>query len=336
VAVYDQSSFGKALIAGPDAEAVLQRVCSADMAVPNGRAVYTAMLNSRGCYEADVTVTRTAHDEYLLVTGAASIVRDIDWIRRHVRPTERVSVVDVTPMLAVFGVMGPRSRETLQQLTRTNLDSDTFPFSTSQRIDLGYATVRATRITYVGELGWELYVPVEFASRVYDQVFDAGAAFDARPAGYYTINSLRLEKGYRAFGTELTPDYTPVDAGLAFTCKLATDIDFIGRAAVEGAREAGPRRRLASLRLDDPDAMMWGGELVTRDGQSVGQVTSAAWGATVGSSVGLAYLWGPEGGSVTVEDLEAPGYAVNVGGRLHTATLSRRPLVDPDNRKVRS
>ncbi|MCZ3386090.1 MAG: FAD-dependent oxidoreductase [Actinomycetia bacterium] len=336
VALFDQSSFGKMLVTGSDVLPLLQRVCTADVAVDVGRAVYTGMLNNRGGYEADVTVTRIAEDEYLIVTGAASIVRDIDWIRRHIASTEQVNVVDVTAMFAVFAVMGPMSRELLQSLSRADLSAEHFPFATSREIDIGQATVRATRITYVGELGWELYVPVEFAVDVYDLLVSAGAAFGLVPAGYYSINSLRLEKGYRAFGADLTPDYTPLDAGLVFACKLATDIDFIGRAALEEAKKAGARRRLVSIIIEDPEVMMWGGELVLRDGQAVGQVTSAAWGETIGSSVALAYVRRRDGGTVDAAYLDDGRYEVNVGGVIWGASAHRRAPYDPDGARTRN
>ncbi len=239
VALFDETSFGKLLVQGRDAETVLQWLCTADVAVPVGRTVYTGVLNARGTYEADVTVTRVAHDQYLWVTGAASVVRDRDWITRHVADDQQVSVTDVTGAYAVLGVMGPGSRALLQSLSRADLSNDAFPFSTSREIDLGYCTVRATRITYVGELGWELYVPAEFAVSVFDLLTSAGAEHGIANAGYYAINALRLEKGYRAFGTELTPDYNPVEAGLLFATKLKTDIPFLGREAVEAARAAG-------------------------------------------------------------------------------------------------
>jgi len=335
VALYDETSFGKLLVTGRDAEVLLQRLCTADVAVPVGKAVYTGMLNERGGYEADVTVTRLAHDRYLLVTSSASVVRDRVWIERHTGPDEHVAVTDVSSAYAVYGVMGPRSRELLQRLTRADLAEEAFPFSTSQELDLGYSTVRATRITYVGELGWELYVPAEFAVGVYEDLVSAGEDLGVVDAGYYTINSLRLDKGYRAFGPELTPDHNPVEAGLRFTCKLGGDLDFVGRAAVERVVAEGPRRRLVSFRLDDPDPMLWGGELLLRDGQPAGQVTSAAWSATLGTSVGLAYVWHRDRGPVTAEHVGTGSYAVNVGGRIHAVTVGLKAPFDPANERIR-
>ena len=329
VAVFDETSFGKLLIRGRDAERVLQWLCTADVAVPVGRVVYTGLLNSRGGYEADVTITRTATDEFLYVTSSASVERDRDWIRRHIGVDDHVDVVDVSSAFAVLGVMGPESRTLLQRLTRTSMAHEAFPFATSRIIDLGHATVRATRITYVGELGWELYIPTEFAAGVYDLIMAAGADLGVADAGYYAINALRLEKGYRAWPAELQPDRTPVDAGMLFACKLRTSIDFLGRKAVEAAVERGPARELVSLVLSDADVMPWGGELVLAGDEPIGQVTSAAWAATVGAGVGLAYLrpgTRPESGAVTV----------NVGGRLVPAAASRQAPYDPRNARIRS
>jgi 4-methylaminobutanoate oxidase (formaldehyde-forming) len=334
VAVFDQTSFSKYLVAGPDVVADLQWLCTADVDVAPGHVVYTGMLNARGTYESDVTVTRLSATSYLVVSSAATTERDQDHVRRHLPAGSATTIVDVTSSYAVFGVMGPASRRLLSRLTRADLVD--FPFATSREIDLGYATVRATRMTYVGELGWELYVPTEFAAGVHEDLLAAGADLGVRQAGYYAIDSLRLEKGYRAFGRELTPDYGPVEAGLLFACKLRTDVDFLGRAAVEAVRASGPRRRLVSFALADPDLMPWGGELVLRDGAPAGQVMSAAWGATVGAGVGLAYVWDPEGGVVDRDAVLAASYQVDVGGTRCPITVSLRPLVDPEGSATRA
>ncbi len=332
VAVFDETSFGKLLITGRDAEAVLQWLCTADIAVAPGSVVYTGMLNRRGGYESDVTITRLAPEEFLLVTSSASVERDRDWIRRHTGSDQHVTVTDVSSALAVYGVMGPDSRALLQALTRADLSNEAFPFATSRLLDLGHATVRATRITYVGELGWELYVPSEFAVGVYEQLLEAGRDHGVAQAGYYAINALRLEKGYRAWGSDLTPDDTPVEAGLLFTC---SGTDYLGRDSVEKARAAGARRRLVSLVLDDPDVMMWGGELILRDGVAVGQVRSAAWGATVGAAVALGYVRRRDGDAVTRDYLENGDYTVDVGGRRCPATVHLRAPYDPGNARIR-
>jgi heterotetrameric sarcosine oxidase gamma subunit len=335
VTVFDQTSFSKYLMVGSDAEAALQWLCTADVGVEVGKSVYTGMLNERGTYESDVTVTRTGADEFLIISSAATTERDKDHIRKSMPAGTNASLVDVTSSYAVFGVMGPRSRDLLATLTTADLSDTAFPFSTSRQISLGYATVRATRITYVGELGWELYVPAEFAVGVYEDLQRAGARFGAAPGGYYAIESLRLEKGYRAFGRELTPSENPVEAGLLFACKLTTDIAFLGREAVEKARAEGPRRKLVGFRVDGPDAMLWGGELVMRDGAVAGQVTSAAWGQSIGSCVGLAYVRAADGSIINADWVKAGSYEVNVGGRLYPISVSLRPLYDPTNERIR-
>ena len=334
VTVFDQTSFSKYVLKGRDATRALQWLCTADVDVPIGRAVYTGMLNARGTYEADVTATRVAADEYLIVSSAATTERDKDHIQKNIAPDLQAVLFDVTSAYAVFGVMGPRARDLLTKLTRADLGDEAFPFGWSREIELGYAAVRATRITYVGELGWELYVPTEFAVGVYEELLAAGEEFGAARGGYYAIESMRLEKGYRAFGRELSPDYGPVEAGLTFACKLGSDLDFLGRAAVEQAKSAGPRRRLMSFTAEDPDVMMWGGELILRDGVPAGQVTSAAWGATLGRSIGLAYLWTEDGGAVTPDWARSGSYVTDVGGRRVPITVSTRALFDPDNERI--
>ncbi len=334
VALYDQTSFGKLLITGADATATLQWLCAADVDVAIGSTVYTGLLNRRGGYEADVTITRTGTSEYLLVTGAGSVVRDQDWLRRHGRPGAHVSVVDVSSAYAVLGLMGPLARDLLSRVTRADVSDAGFAFGTSRQIDLGYATVRATRITYVGELGWELYVPAEFAVGVYETLRAAGADLGLMDAGYYAMNSLRLEKGYRAFGSDLGPDVTPLQAGLTFATKLKTDIDFLGRAALEAERAEGVRRRLVSFVLPDPSVTLWGGELLSRDGVTVGQVTSAAHGATMGGAVGLAFV-GRKDGSVAADYLRAGTYEVHAAGRAHEVQVSLAAPYDPSSARIR-
>jgi heterotetrameric sarcosine oxidase gamma subunit len=335
VTVFDQTSFSKYLMVGADSEATLQWLCTADVGVEIGKAVYTGMLNERGTYESDVTVTRTGADEFFIVSSAATTERDKDHIRRSMPAGARASLVDVTSAYAVFGVMGPNSRDLLATLTDADLSDDAFPFGTSQLISLGYATVRATRITYVGELGWELYVPAEFAVGVYQDLMEAGEPFGVGRGGYYTIESMRLEKGYRAFGRELTPSENPVEAGLLFACKLKTDIAFLGREAVEKAKAEGAHKKLVGFSVNDPAAMLWGGELILRDGAVAGQVTSASWGETVGACVGLAYVRATDKSVINADWVKAGGYQVNVGGRLYPITVSLRPIYDPTSTKIR-
>ncbi len=329
VAIFDQTSFSKYAVSGPGALASLQRICGGDVDVAIGQAVYTPWLAPHGGYEADLTVTRTGDESFLVVSSSATTVRDLDWLRRHL---DDATAVDLTEAHAVLGVMGPRSRALLQELTDGDLSNGAFAFATSQEITVAGVLLRATRITYVGELGWELMVPVEHALTVYDAV----SALGARDAGYSTIESLRLEKGYRAFPRELNPAYNPVEAGLTFACKLGTDVDFTGRAAVEAAKAAGPRRKLVSFAATDPEVMLWGGELVLRDGVPAGQVTSAAWGATIGAAVGLAWVWDPAGVPIDAAWVRAASYEVNVGGVLTPVTVSLRALLDPEGARIKA
>ena len=327
VAIFDETSFGKLLIKGWDAERLLQLVCANDVAVPVGGLVYTAVLNHRGTYEADVTVTRIAEDEYLWVTSAASPVRDMDWLVRHTHEDWHVEVVDVSSAYAVIGVMGPRSRELFTRISSADFSNEAFPFGTSQLIDAGDFTVRASRVTYVGELGWELYVPSEFAVGVYDLLKREGSDLGVRDAGYYAIGAMRLEKGYRAFGPELSPDYGPVEAGLLFATKHRTDIDFIGREALLAAKANPPQRRIVSWVAQESEPMLWGGELVLREGVGIGQVTSAAYATTTGACVGLAYI--------RTDDLGGD-WTINVGGRMVPVMVSRKAPYDPDNQRIRA
>jgi 4-methylaminobutanoate oxidase (formaldehyde-forming) len=335
VALFDMSSFSKYVVKGRDAEAQLQYLVANDVAVPVGRTVYTGMLNDRGGYESDFTLTRVAADQYLLVTGSAQTTRDLDWIERRIPDDARSTIVDVTGLYAVLAVMGPRSRDLLRSVSRADWSDAAFPFGTSREVDIGYATVRATRLTYVGELGWELYVPVEFAVGVYETLHEAGRAYGLVDAGYYAIDSLRIEKGYRAWGRELTPDVNPVEAGLAFACKLDRDIPFRGREAVLAARASGCAKRVVGLAVDAPEAMLWGGEAILRDGAPVGFVTSAAYGHSLGCPVAL--------GSIARSDapidkawLEAGRYAIDLAGELLPARVHLRPLVDPSGTRIRA
>jgi glycine cleavage system aminomethyltransferase T/glycine/D-amino acid oxidase-like deaminating enzyme len=335
VALFDQTSFSKYLFTGPDSQRALQWLCTADVSAGPGWTTYTGLLNERGTYESDLTVTRLSGHDFLLVSSAATTERDQDHISKRLPPGCRATLVDVTSAYSVFGVMGPRSRDLLASLSDADLSDAAFPFRASREIGLGYFTVRATRITYVGELGWELYVPAEFAVGVFELLTAAGQRFGLVNAGYYAIESMRLEKGYRAFGRELTPDYNPVEAGLLFACKLGTDISFLGREAVEKARANGPRRRLVSVVLEEPVTDVWGGELMLRDGRPAGQVISAAWGEALGRPVGLAYLRDPAGGVVTPEFLRSGRYEVNVAGQIRAATVSLRPPFDPSSTRVK-
>jgi glycine cleavage system aminomethyltransferase T/glycine/D-amino acid oxidase-like deaminating enzyme len=333
VAIFDQTSFSLYDVAGPDALRSLQWICAADVDVPVGGCVYTPFLNARGTYEADLTVTRTGDETFLLVSSSATTVRDLDWIARHLPPGVEVEVGDRTENLSVIGVMGPRSRDLLELVSEGDWAEESMPFATSHPVRIGDVALRATRMTYVGELGWELVVPVADALAVYDTLRTAGDELALADAGYHAIESLRLEKGYRAFGRDLTPDLTPAEAGLVFATDLGSrrrsGKDFLGREALTVQRERlqGPveRRRLVSFVLEDPDPMVWGGELLLRDGEPAGQVTSAAYGATAGASVGLALLrWDRP---VRQKDLDTSVFEIDLAGVRHRARVPLRAPV---------
>jgi len=334
VGLFDQTAFTKFLVVGKDAESVLQRVCVADVAVPAGSIVYTQMLNDRGGIEADLTVTRLAEDEFLVVGPTAQQVKDLDWLRSHIPPDARASAIDVTSAYGFLALMGPRSRELLATLTGADLSNEAFPFRTSQEIELGNGIVRASRVTYVGELGWELYMPTEFALHVYERIVDAGDDFGLRHAGYHALNSLRIEKAYRHWGHDITPDDSPLEAGLSFTVAWEKAGGFIGRDPLLRQREAGVRRRLVQFVLDDPEPLAYHGEPIWRDGTMVGAVTSAMFGHTVDRCVCLGYISSDE--SVTKQWIEEGVYEIEVAGDRIPAHAHLRPVVDPDGLRVRA
>jgi 4-methylaminobutanoate oxidase (formaldehyde-forming) len=333
VGLFDQSSFAKFRLEGPDAVAVLQRLCANDVDVPIGRIVYTQMLNARGGIEADLTLTRVGDDAYVIVTGASASTHNAHWIRRHIGAARAV-LTDVTSALAVLGVMGPRSRGLLASLTDADLSNGAFPFGTSRDIWLASAPVRATRITYVGELGWELYVPTEFAPAVYDAIVTAGETEGLRHAGYHAMDSLRIEKAYRSWGHDVGREDTPLEAGLGFAVRFDKPIPFIGRDALLAQREAPLRRRLVVFTLDDPDALLYHDEPVWRDGALVGRITSGAYGHTLGRAIGLGFV--EDAGGVTDAFVAAGRWEVEIACARVAARAQLAPPYDPKSLRVRS
>jgi 4-methylaminobutanoate oxidase (formaldehyde-forming) len=336
VGVFDQTSFGKILVQGRDAEAILNRICSADVAVEPGRVVYTQWLNDRGGIEADLTVTRIAEREFLVVTAGATLGRDLGWLRGHITDGAHCLATDVSNAYAVLGVMGPGSRTLLQSLTDTDLSNERFPFGTSREIDFGYAYVRASRITYVGELGWELYVPTDVALHVYDALVTAGDAVGLRHCGYHAMDSLRIEKAYRHWGHDISDEVTSLEAGLDFTHAWDKPNGFIGRDALLRAKEAGPpRRRLCVFRLDDPAPLLYHNEPIWRSGELVGRITSAWYGHTLGRAIGLGYVRndGPEG--ALPEWIATGTYELEVANERFPASVSLKAFYDPRNERIR-
>jgi 4-methylaminobutanoate oxidase (formaldehyde-forming) len=337
VGLFDLSSFGKFRLEGRDAEAELQRICCNDVAVEPGRCVYTGMLNARGGYEADLTATRLAPNLYFIVTAAASQSRDFRWIHRNLRLDAHAVLTDVTSSYATIALMGPASRAVLQSLTPAPLDNASFPFGACREIEIGYARVLAMRMTYVGELGWELHVPSEHAGAVFDALMEAGGEHGLRLAGYHALDTLRSEKGYRSWGHDITPAETPLEAGLAFTIAFGKACDFNGRAALERRRAAGVESRLLFFKLDDPGPMLLHDEPILRDGEIVGRITSGAFGHTLGASVGMGYVALPREamGRPLAEYVAGGVFEVEIAADRFPATASTRPFYDPSGARLR-
>ncbi|MFT4008786.1 MAG: FAD-dependent oxidoreductase [Nocardioidaceae bacterium] len=332
VGLVDTSSFGKLLVQGRDALTVLQRVCTSDIDVAVGRIVYTQWLNEFGGIEADVTVTRVGEREFLVLSGPATLRHDHAWLLRQIGDDEAATVADVSGSYAMLSVMGPRSRDLLQPLTDADLSNEVFAFGTSREIDLGWGFVRANRLTYVGELGWELLVPADIAAHVYDLLVTHGEGFGLRHAGYHALNSLRLEKAYRSWGHDISGNDTPLEAGLGFT--VAWDKDFLGREALLRQREAGVERRLVQLLVEESPVHAHHDSPVFKDGELVGKLASVQYGHTLGGLVGLAWVHG-------AADLPRSWYAsgdfeVEVALDRVPAQASLTPMYDPRSERVTS
>jgi 4-methylaminobutanoate oxidase (formaldehyde-forming) len=329
VGLFDQSSFAKFRLEGRDAARVLNQVCANDIDQAPGRLIYTQWLNDRGGIEADLTVTRLDEQSFLIVTAAETEVRDFSWLEQHIPDSAHCVLTNVTSAMGVISLMGPRSRELLQSLTPADMAHEAFPFASSQEIELGYAIVRASRITFVGELGWELYVPTEFMLGVYDEIVAAGDSVGLVHAGYHALNSLRMEKGYRHWSHDITDEDTPLEAGLAFTVRFDKSDGFIGRDALLKQKETGVGRQLLQFQLQDPDPLLYHNEPIWRDDELVGHVTSGAYGHTLGGCIGLGYVSNDSG------DVLQGDYEIEVAGTRFAADASLRPMYDPDNERIR-
>ncbi len=336
IALFDLSPFGKIHVEGADAEAVLQRVCGNDVAVAPGRIVYTQWLNHRGGIEADLTVTRLTETTFLIVTGAATLRRDISWLKRHIPDEAQCAAIDVSSGEACLAVMGPSARGFLQALTPDDISNATFPFATERTIEIGMAHVRAHRISYVGELGYELYVPTEFAHHVLSVLLQVGRPLGLRSAGLLAMDALRLEKAYRHFGHDISEEDHVLEAGLGFAVKTQKRRgrfgDFIGCEAVLRKRDAGLTRRLLQFKLVDPEKLLFHNEAILRDGRIVGHLSSGGYGHALGVAVGLGYVRCRQGESV--EELAASRYEIEVAGRRYQATATLRPFYDPSGARL--
>ncbi len=331
VGIYDMSSFGKLRVEGPDAEAFLNFVCGNDMSVPEGRIVYTQFLNAQGGIEADVTVTRLSETAYLVVTPAATRLADEIWLRRWLGD-RRVTITDVTAGEAVLAVMGPSARTLMQAVSPADFSNDAHPFGTMREIEFGMAMARAHRITYVGELGWEVYVSTDMAGHAFETLWEAGQALGARLCGMHMMDSCRIEKAYRHFGHDITCEDHVLEAGLGFAVKTAKP-GFIGRDAVLGKKEEGLSRRLVQFILTDPEPLLFHNEPIIRDGEFVGYLSSGNYGHALGAAIGMGYV--PSQGE-RAEDILASEYEIEVASVRVKARASLRPLYDPKAERVRA
>ncbi|MDQ2090422.1 GcvT family protein [Marimonas arenosa] len=331
VGMYDMSSFGKLRIEGADAEHFLNRLSGANMSVPTGKIVYTQMLNTGGGIEADITVTRLSETAYLVVTPAATQLADETRLRRHLG-TDRVTITDMTAAEGVLAVMGPNARSLLQKVSPNDFSNRANPFGTAQDIELGMGLARAHRVSYVGELGWEIYVGTDMAAHAFETLWEAGQDLGLKLCGMHMMDSCRIEKAFRHFGHDITPEDNVIDAGLGFAVDL-TKPDFIGKAAVAARKDTGPKTRMVQFLLNDPEPLLYHNEPLLRDGEIVGYLSSGAYGHHLGAAVGMGYV--PCQGE-TAAQLLASSYEIDVMGTRVPAQASLKPLYDPKAERTRA
>ena len=333
VGLFDQSSFAKFRLEGRDAMQVLNRVCANDVDVVPGKLVYTQWLNEKGGIEADLTVTRLNETAYLIVTGAETEIKDFNWLKRHTPDDAHAVLTNVGSAMGVISIMGPNSRALLQSITPNDLSHEAFPFGTSQEIELGYAIVRASRITYVGELGWELYIPTEFMTGVYDEVVAAGINFGLKHCGYHALNALRMEKGYRHWGHDITDEDTPLDAGLGFAVRMDKAGSFIGREALLKQKEDGLKQKLVQFLLKSPEPMLYHNEPIWQGDRIAGYIRSGMYAHTLGASCGLGYVTAADGG--VVGPIGIDDFEIEIAGVRYQAIASLKPMYDPTNARIK-
>ncbi len=331
--IFDQTSFAKFALKGPDAEAALSWIAANNVARPVGSLVYTQMLNDHGGIECDLTVVRMAEDEYYIVTGTGFATHDFDWISRNIPSGMNCQLFDITSSNAVLSLMGPNARDILQKVTRNDMSNAAFRFGTAQKIGIAGCPVMALRVTYVGELGWELHLPVEYAQTVYAALMAAGAGHGLVNAGYRAIESLRLEKGYRAWGADIGPDHTPDEAGLGWAVKMKSGQDFKGRGAVEAQRRDGVRKMLAGFTCA-PEIVLQGRETIYRNGERVGWLTSGGFGYTINKSIGYGYVRNQSG--VTADDVRSGAYELEVATERVPCDVTLSPLYDPQMLRIKA
>ncbi|MBB3646893.1 4-methylaminobutanoate oxidase (formaldehyde-forming) [Rhizobium sp. BK619] len=330
VGLFDMTSFGKIRVEGRDACRFLQRLCANQIDVPAGRIVYTQMLNHRGGIESDLTATRLTETAFLLIVPGATLQRDLAWLRRHVAD-ENVVVTDMTVAESVLCVMGPKSRQLMQRISPDDFSNDAHPFGTAREIEIGMGLARAHRVTYVGELGWELYVSTDQAAHVFEALELAGRDIGLKLCGIHTLDSCRIEKGFRHFGHDITDEDHVLEAGLGFAVKTGKG-EFIGRDAVLHKQETGVDRRLVQFKLTDPEPLLFHNEVIVRDGEIVGTITSGNYGHFLGGAIGLGYV--PCEGESAAEVLGS-FYEIEIAGTRVRAETSLAPMYDPNAARVR-
>jgi len=331
----DQTSFAKFILKGPDALEALNWIAANDVSKPPGTITYTQMLDDNGGIQADVTVTRLSVNEFYIVTGTGFATRDFNWISSNIAPGLNAQLVDVTSSNCVLSLMGPLAREILQSVTRSNVSNEAFPFATMQTIGIGGCPVHALRITYVGELGWELHLPVEYAVTVYDALIAAGVPAGMINAGYRVIESCRLEKGYRAWGSDIGPDHTPLEAGLGWAVKAnKSEIPFKGRDAILQQWQTGLKKKLVGFSVTDPDVSLSGQETIFRNGEHAGWLGSGGFGHHLGCSIGYGYIRQHDG--VDDDYINQGDYEIEVATKRVPCDVHLVPLYDAEMQRVRS
>jgi 4-methylaminobutanoate oxidase (formaldehyde-forming) len=337
VGMYEMLSFSKIRVKGADAMDYLQFVCANDVDVPIGKIVYTQWLNNKGGIEADVTITRLAEDDYLVVSGAVCNNRDMNWLEKHMPEGANCALFDATSGENCLAVMGPNSRDLLQSMTDYDLSHENMPFGTTCHMELGMASVRAHRLTYVGELGWELYFPIEFSQYIAELIEEKGKAYSLKLCGMHTMDSCRTEKAYRHFGHDITDEDHVLEAGLGFAVKVNKTPSkfgqFIGRSAVVKKQEKGIERRLMQFLLDDSEIMLYHNEPILKNGEVISFLTSGSYGHALGAAVGLGYIDCSPGTSD--EEILKDSYTLEVAGEVQSVQVSLAPMFDPKNTKIR-
>ncbi|MEP7452509.1 FAD-dependent oxidoreductase [Phyllobacterium sp. SB3] len=334
VGIFDQSSFAKFELSGKDAARALDHICANDVTKPAGRITYTQLLNTRGGTECDLTVARLSDDKFYIVTGTGFRTHDFAWIRDHIGKDLDAELIDITENYGTLSLMGPKARSVLAKVSNADVGNSAFPFGHIREIEISGTSVRALRITYVGELGWELHIPINATATVFDALMSAGEEFGIRPVGYRAIESLRLEKGYRAWGSDITPNDSPFEAGLGWAVKLRKNMDFIGRGPSEAISAKPLKKRLAAFTIADSNVVLLGRETILRNGVFAGYLTSGGFGYTVGKPVGYGYVRNEDG--VSDDFLREGEYELIVANERFAAELHMEPLYDPQNEKVKS